>query len=176
MGVLIGLDQSTKTGYAIADAETGNIIKSGHFHVRGVDGSRLSAGAAFNTFERWLESLLEEYAPTKVVFEQPHFQGYNATVELVGFVAIILKVCAAHNIEVSSVHTATLKKFATGNGRADKSEMTEAASKIVGRTLSVQDDNDESDAIHLVRWGLTESGKAKAGRANRKRRGPVAKR
>lgn len=154
MSVLLGLDQSTKTGYAVCDSATGEIIISGHYNVKSADGKRLSAGAAFNRFEHWLESLLEEHAPILVVFEQPHFQGYNATVELVGFVAIILKVCARHNIAVDSVHTSTLKKFATGNGRADKSDMTSAAEKIIGRSLSVVDDNDEADAIHLVRWGF----------------------
>ena len=82
MSVLLGLDQSTKTGYAVCDAATGEIITSGHYNVKSADGKRLSAGAAFNRFEHWLEALLEEHAPVLVVFEQPHFQGYSATVEL----------------------------------------------------------------------------------------------
>ena len=170
MNLALGIDQSTKTGFAFADVETGVIVKSGHYSVRAADGGRLSVGAALNRFEQWLEMLLEEYAPVRVIFEQPHFQGYNATVELVGFVAIILKLCAKHNIAVDSVHTSTLKKFATGDGRADKAAMTAAAEKIVGRSLSVENDNDEADAIHLVKWGLANAEKNNEnGRPRRKR-------
>jgi hypothetical protein len=59
---------------------------------------------------------------------------------------------ASKGIELMPVHTASLKKFATGSGRANKLEMIEAAK---ARGWTPVDDN-EADASLLLEYGLFE--------------------
>ena len=53
----------------------------------------------------------------------------------------------------SNVAPSTLKKFATGNGRASKEQMIEAARE----RWPMCPNNDEADAFHLACWGLQNS-------------------
>ena len=66
----------------------------------------------------------------------------------------VLAFAAEHNIELMPVHTATLKKFATGSGRANKDDMVQAAK---ARGWSPQDDN-EADAQLLLDYAILEIG------------------
>ncbi len=59
---------------------------------------------------------------------------------------------ADHDIEIMPVHTATLKKFATGSGRASKVEMIEAAK---ARGWIPQDDK-EAAVVLLLEYALNE--------------------
>ena len=63
-----------------------------------------------------------------------------------------LAFAAKYNIETMPVHTATLKKFATGNGRASKEDMVKAA---IQRGWNPVDDN-EADAILLLEYAPNE--------------------
>lgn len=66
-----------------------------------------------------------------------------------------LRVCASKNIEYSSVHSATLKKFATGSGRANKEDMMRAATLWSGRVI---DDDNEADSLLLLKYTKEEFG------------------
>ena len=146
---VLGIDQATSTGYAIAD-ENGNILLSGHIAFTGSRAEKLLA------FHRWLESFVFEHTPTIIAHERPHFRGGAATELCVGLCALIAMTGCAHAIPVHAVQSMVLKKWATGNGRAEKSDMTAAAQKFVEKPLNVKKDNDEADAIHIARWGALE--------------------
>lgn len=87
-----------------------------------------------------------------IVFEQAHHRGGAATAVCVGLVTEVLAFAAEHDIETMPVHTASLKKFATGSGRASKTDMIEAAK---ARGWNPQDDN-EADAQLLLEYGLSD--------------------
>ena len=155
--VILGIDQATHTGYAVI-AESGDII------VSGTKTFSKSVGARLQEFEEWFDDLLREHAPIMVVYEKPHFRGYDSTVSCVGLVAEMLKCSTATGTPLHGVHSATLKSFATGYGRASKEDMTSAANQATHTKLNAKDNNDEADAIHLARYGwevLTKEEKPK---------------
>jgi crossover junction endodeoxyribonuclease RuvC len=106
-----------------------------------------SAGMRFLRFRSWLVDMLTMTKPTLVTFERAHLRGGFATDLLVGMTSRIQEECASRGIECEAVHSATLKKFATGSGRGDKGGMMKHASIRFGR--NVADDN-EADALCLL--------------------------
>lgn len=98
-----------------------------------------------------------------IVYEQPHHRGGHATEVLVGMTTRIQEFAAEIGAEHAAVHTGTLKKWATGNGRAGKADMIEAAKRwlwnesfVPHRDLAAylaepMDDN-EADALLLLAW------------------------
>ena len=100
--------------------------------------------------------MLKEHLPDLVVYEKPHFRGYDATLSGVGLISLIQLICYETGTQCIGVHTATLKKFATGYGKATKSEMTTMANRIEGLDLKVKENNDEADAIHLALYGVEQ--------------------
>ena len=162
--VILGIDQATHTGFAVID-ETGEIIVSGTKTFSSKIGIRLCE------FEQWFNDLLRDYTPIMVVYEKPHFRGYDSTVSCVGLVAEMLKGASATGTPLHGVHSATLKSFATGYGRATKADMTSAANKATHTKLNAKENNDEADAIHLARYGwevLTKEEKPKKCRGKKK--------
>ena len=86
------------------------------------------------------------------------YSGY-ATELLVGMTTRLQETCAENGIEYAAVHSATLKKFATGSGRADKvTMMKRAAERFPGR--KIEDDN-ESDALLLLEYAKAKFGTGK---------------
>ena len=137
---ILGLDLGTKTGWA-TESKSGVV----DFSLKRGD----SQGMKFCYFGSWLRLMLDSWRPTLVAYEMPHMRGGAATEVLVGMQTRVMEECAARGIEYTSVHTATLKKWATGAGRGDKSVMIAAAERMSGRRM--QDDN-EADAYLVMRW------------------------
>lgn len=139
---ILALDLATNTGWAI-DANSG--IESGVqvFDVRRGE----SPGMRYMRFNGWMSQWVTWHLDL-IIFEQAHHRGGAATEVAAGFVTRVLEFCARNNIEHSSVHSATLKKFATGRGNAKKPEMIAAAQKL---KAGVRDDN-ESDALWLLEF------------------------
>jgi len=149
---LLALDLATRCGWALL--ENGR-LESGTdtFDVKRGE----SPGTRYLRFNRWLnEFALHPSAGLPrvelIVFEQSHHRGGAATEVAAGFSTRVLEFCAAHGIEHASVHTATLKKWTTGKGNADKAAMLEAVAR---RWRRVDDDN-EADAIALLYYALAE--------------------
>ncbi len=63
-----------------------------------------------------------------------------------GFGAVVELYATARGIPVKMIPAATLKKWATGNGRADKSEMKERAGDVTNDNLA--------DALLLLEYAL----------------------
>jgi Holliday junction resolvasome RuvABC endonuclease subunit len=143
---LLALDLGSHCGWAFWD---GARMESG---VQIFDLKRgESSGWRFVRFNAWLDAWLER-KPELVVYEMPHQRGGAATEIAAGFSTRIHEWCARHGIEHSSLHSATLKKWATGKGNADKAAMLGA----VARRWKRVDTDDEADALALAYWALEE--------------------
>ena len=141
---ILALDLATKTGWAL---RSNGHVESG---VQVFDLKRgESPGMRFVRFRRWLYQMLESFEAGDVVaFEQAHHRGGAATQLCVGMSTRVLEACAELGLEHTSVHSATLKKFATGSGRASKEEMLATAR---ARWPEVKT-HDEADARHLLQY------------------------
>ena len=105
----------------------------------------------FLKFNSWLHKTLDLVEPQLVLYEMAHMRGGAASEVLLGMTTRIMEQCERHFIEqYASVHSATLKKFATDNGRASKEEMIVEAERRFGK--DVRDDN-EADALWLMAYG-----------------------
>ena len=136
---ILSLDTATKTGWCIV--KDGRILESGVMDFSKRRGE--SNGAMFLRFRSWLGSLLARM-PAIVCYEQAHHRGGAATEIGVNLTGRVQEECAAMGIEYATVHTATLKKWACGHGKADKGMMMARAAAFLGRPP--QDDN-EADAV-----------------------------
>lgn len=150
---VLALDLGTKTGWA---TRVGSVMTSG---VQVFDVKRgESPGMRYLRFNRWLDevnrlSLGRSF--NLVVYEQTHHRGGAATEVAAGFATRVQEFCAEWEIEHAAVHSATLKKFATGSGRGDKFAMTESA--IARGWLGKREyDDNEVDAVCLLRYALAE--------------------
>jgi hypothetical protein len=150
---ILALDLATRTGWALQENGT---IESG---VQVFDVKRgESPGMRFFKFNKWLFQIamrIDRREPLLVVFEQAHHRGGAATECAAGFSTRVLEFCAVHGFEHTSVHSATLKKFATGYGGkgAGKSAMIEAARTKLG---VVYEDDNECDARWLLEYAKKE--------------------
>ena len=145
---ILTLDLATKTGYAYWDGT--RLVQSGTKEFVRERGE--SPGMRFLRFRAWLKEM-EAVCPhlDLVVYEQAHHRGGAATEIGVGLVTHLQAWCAEHGIEHTKVHSATLKKSATGSGRASKADVIQAMQARWG--VVVSDDN-EADALALLDWAL----------------------
>ena len=83
-----------------------------------------------------------------VVYETPFARGRDATRSLWG-IAGIIEACATNaNLPVVDVAVPTIKKFATGHGKASKVDMIAAAQR-----MGYKGNNEhEADAVCLLRY------------------------
>lgn len=136
---LLALDCATHTGYAIFD---GRLIASGCADMTG-----RSQGVVFAHFREWLDLTIEQEGITDIVYEKSHLRGYGPTLMSVGFTSRVIEAADVRGLPRTDVHTGTLKKWATGDGKAEKAAMIIAAEKRSGLKL---DSDDEADAILLA--------------------------
>lgn len=153
---VLALDLGTRTGWALR--EHGR-IESG---VQVFDVKRgESPGMRYVRFNRWLEGFgqVTGYPGLLVVYEQTHNRGGAATEIAAGFATRVQEFCAAHGVEHAAVHSATLKKYVTGSGRAEKAMMyAELCSRGWHQPAfdGKQVDDNEVDAICLLHYALAE--------------------
>ena len=142
---VLSIDPGTRTGWA---ALCNGRLYSGvqDFTLRRGE----SGGIRFLRFDTWLEELIQRANPKVVVYEQQHHRGGSATEICVGLVTGLQRIAAAHAIEYASCHTATLKKFATGTGKAGKQEMLQAAQKMWPEQQI--ETHDQAEALWLLAW------------------------
>jgi len=145
---VLSIDPGTKTGWATL-SNGGLYSGVQDFSLRRGE----SGGIRFLRFDTWLEELIQRSKPNVIVYEQPHHRGGSATEICVGLVTHLQRIAAAHGIEYTSCHTATLKKFATGSGNAGKQEMLQAAEKTWPEQQI--ETHDQADALWLLAWSKT---------------------
>ena len=151
---ILALDQATVTGWAVVE-DSGEVVASGVWELADRKRTGESRGMRYIRFRADLNRAVREYRPNMICHEQTLLRGGAATEIANGLKALILEAAAEHGIEVSCVHTTELKHFATGNGRAEKPDMVNAANLLSGR--DVIDDN-EADAILIGLWASSKYG------------------
>ncbi len=144
---ILSLDMATVTGWATN--VHGNRSGTVEFPVKRGE----SPGMRFLRCRAWLNEMLQLIGkPDVIAYEQAHHRGGADTAVALGFLAELQAFAAENGIELMSVHTSTLKKFATGSGRASKNDMVQAARQ---KGWDPTDDN-EADAVLLLAFGLNE--------------------
>ena len=152
--MILALDLGTRCGWAMAAPTfAGSIehrlLESG---VQIFDVKRgESPGMRYLRFRRWLEDITPSDC-SLIAYENFHMRGGAATEIAAGLVTRVQELCALRGIQHAAVHSASLKKFATGRGNADKAAMLAA---VAQRWKAVESD-DEADAIAVLYWALAE--------------------
>lgn len=143
----LALDLATHTGYAYRS----DALRFGTWNFSGAWKNR--PGMRFLAFQAKLDALVSTYRFDHVVYEHVRFSSDTvADVIWHGFLAAMQMWCDRREIPYSGVAVATLKKFATGNGRAKKPEIVAAAK---ARGWNVADDN-QADAVWLLDYARTK--------------------
>lgn len=135
---VLALDLAARTGWAVVDS-TG-LIDSGEWLLEGDRAER------YDALYRHIEAPLVQHGPRYLIYERPFARGAGTRV-LWGYVAVA-ELCA-HRHCIASIDELpnSLKKWATGDGHADKAAMAAEAMRRTGKS-GVQ--SDEADAILLA--------------------------
>jgi Holliday junction resolvasome RuvABC endonuclease subunit len=144
---ILGLDLALHTGYARIVA--GRVYESGVLdlsHVR--DGMGRHNGHAFAALYDWLG---EQAGPfTLLAYELAHHRGGPATRLACGWQAVVQMFAARRGMAPPvAVATMTLKKWATGSGKAGKDQVEAWAEIQLGRPPI---DDNEADAVAVAMW------------------------
>ena len=152
---ILSLDLATRTGWAYGKKDAG--LLSGIHCNMGVENFRKrtgeSQGMIFLRFRSWLESFVKENPVELLLYEQSHQRGRAATEMAMGLLGVLKMVAEEYEINFSSVHSATIKKFAVGKGNASKTLMMAA---FKGRHGREPIDDNEADAYWLLAYGVNE--------------------
>lgn len=141
---VLGLDIATHTGYySVHESGTWNFTES----------KRRNGNKMHGAFRVMLLAFIRRYGIRRIVAEDVsvnrHFYDMRRLAELRG---ILLEVCDEMDLpEPEFVNPTTLKKFATGDGRADKTAMIRACREKY--RYEPVDDN-AADACHLYHYYL----------------------
>lgn len=136
---VLALDVATKTGYySLHESGTWNFTES----------KRRNGNKMHGAFRVMLVAFIRRYGIRRIVAEDVavnrHFYDMRRLAELRG---ILLEVCDELELpEPEFVNPSTLKKFATGDGRANKEQMIRSCSEKY--RYEAVDDN-AADACHL---------------------------
>lgn len=149
--IILSLDAATKTGFCIL--KDGKIYESGTMDFSKKRGE--SNGAMFFRFRNWLSSILDNMCFDLITYEQAHHRGGAPTEICINLTGRIQEACAERKIEYAAVHSGTLKKWAAGSGRAEKSVMIEKARTFLDRDPI---DDNEADAVLMAFYTNAEYG------------------
>ena len=155
---IFAVDSATITGWATL---IDGVIESGSvdFTVKKEE----SRGMLFLKFNRWLDEMYgfaqhigadgELRSYDLIVYEQAHYRGKSATLICTGLTTRLMEFAVKIGAECVGAHSGTLKKFATGSGKASKEDIMAWFKEQTGR--DPVDDN-EADAYCLLRYAMNE--------------------
>lgn len=141
MTAILALDMANKTGWAE------NVFDTNGTHEFGFMPAEVM-GARFSRMSEFLDDSFGECHWESVYYEQAHQRGGAATRSAMALICAVEQFAYARRIPIYPVHTATLKKHATGSGRAQKFEIVNAA-KEAWPEIEIIDDN-HADALWLL--------------------------
>jgi crossover junction endodeoxyribonuclease RuvC len=128
LAAILALDLGTATGWAL---RVDGRLESGVEDFALVRGE--SPGMRYVNFNRWLSlvtaPILDAAGDGRLgllAYEQAHHRGGAATEVLAGLTTRVQEYCARFQLNHVAVHTASLKKWVTGKGNADKAMMAHA--------------------------------------------------
>lgn len=148
----LALDLGTQMGWAAKSADA--VITSGT--VKFQNDRWQGGGMRFLRFKQWLTEMKQVTGGIDViVYEQVRrHAGVDASHAYGGWLAILSAWCEHHGVAYQGVPVATIKRYATGKGNADKAAMIAA---IRRRGFTPGDDN-EADAVALLLWATDPNG------------------
>jgi len=149
---ILALDLGQKTGWAVRN--TDGAIASGTVEFKP---SRWEGGGMiYLRFRAWLQEVDETAGGVGAVyFEEVRFhRGVTAAHVHGGFLAHLTAWAEANKIPYRGIPVATIKRYVTGKGNADKEAVIAA---IRMRGFDPTDDN-EADALALLDWALKTGG------------------
>ncbi len=146
---ILALDCATRTGYAFQiDGKTESGVQD-FSKKRGESGN----GLLFLRFRAWLNNNFKNCNIKVISFEQAHHRGGSATEICVNLTGRVQEFAAEIGAEYMGVHTATIKKYAIGKGKADKEAMIEWFTRKFNR---VPIDDNEADAMALLEYTIND--------------------
>lgn len=144
---ILALDPGTSCGWAVSDGP------SGTWDLAPARGD--SPGMRYIRLRARLEETLRAFPDLGLVaFERAHHRGGAATEIGVGLMTHIQSWCAERKIEHIAVHSMTLKKWATGSGKAKKHQMRAAWIEKHPVKRGLYRSEDEIDALWILAWTL----------------------
>ena len=152
----LALDMATKTGYAILEngAVRGGMIefktpKRGRVHLEDEPD-----GKKYGEFLSWSNRMIAKIKPQVIFYEEPfmNIQRPNSIKAGYAWKAMLMGTAAQYGIPLCSYAAKTIKKSATGSGKAEKEDMIAAAKRDFPH-LDIVDDN-MADALHVLAYGL----------------------
>lgn len=149
---ILGLDPGSQCGFAVIGPL--GIDVSGVWQLAPARGE--SPGARYLRLRARLQETRAAYPDLRLVaYEQAHQRGGAATEYAVGCSTHIQSWCAEHQVDHAAVHSATVKKWATGKGNAGKDEMIRCGLVRFSPTTST---DDEMDALWIAAWAWDQYG------------------
>jgi len=150
---ILALDLETKTGWAFWHEVSGH--ESGIVNFAPL---KNDPGSRFTKLREWFKWIIqpdpEADLPDVIYYEDVHLRGKGSVV-LAGLVCHMVEIASIYGIQCKPVHSGTLKKFATGNGKATKKDMIHAAQRL---GYFPKDDN-EADALMLMEYAKAKETK-----------------
>lgn len=157
---VLGLDLAQRVGYAVG--ANGTIAVCGAKDV-GKLASQLRCANATALYS-WLRDVVDEHRIAAICWEDSEtaLKGASRTrpnllqalLRHAGYTAVARLAAETRGILViDPVPNMTLKKFATGDGRAEKTAMIRWARKTYGLDLR-DDEGDAADAAHVCAWAM----------------------
>lgn len=139
---VLALDIATHTGYySVHESGTWNFTES----------KKRNDNKQHKDFRDTLLSFIKDYGILQIVAEDINVNKYfNDMRKLSEFRGILLEICDELSFpEPEFVNVATLKKWATGNGKAGKQDMIQAC---VDKYRYTPIDDNAADACHLFHY------------------------
>jgi len=152
---ILALDTATQTGWALqADHLVDKVMHDTLDLKKYANMKKYHTGRRHLEFQEFLTGILERDKIDLVIKEQGFFATSQAKAAklLYGFHAVTEMVCCRFEVEVVDLHSATLKKYTTGDGRASKEDMIDAMIKI---GYDPKTDH-EADALALLTYAQKE--------------------
>lgn len=145
---ILALDPGGSCGWAISGPKGAEA--SGIWQLAPARGE--SQGMRYIRLRGHLNAMLAAYPDLGlIVYEQAHQRGGSATEYAIGLVTHVQSWCVDHDVEYAKAHSATVKKWATGRGNADKAEMVRLGRM---RFRPVTGTDDEIDALWILDWSI----------------------
>lgn len=166
---ILALDLGTTFGYAMEDdhypLSCGSVELATPKEIRYQARLRMDrrCDMRFMRFLRYVRMLCRNFSPAWIIFEDVQFASTSKQAHLwATWRAAVWLVSDEFQVQTECCPVATLKKFATGSGKAEKSDMARYLCQNprfkLGKGFVVDDntglklDDNAVDALHLLNW------------------------
>lgn len=143
-----------KLWYALINKDL-SIVDSGILLSEIKSPTRMDQFERMRDIEEYFTKLCKKYTIETMCMEKLFFTRFNQNnAEFVfGIRAILITLCLKHNIKIKEYTPIQLKKFVTGNGKAEKILVQRCIMKLYG-LKEFPEFNDAADALALAYIGL----------------------